>query len=224
MQKILGRLHIVLLCVCANAWAIQTNYVGIDDKYRVMHGKNTVNSAMRQVLPSTYNGAEIYYERRFDNNVGINVTFEQSQRKTETHVFSNNEDFLGTTQNSGDVTVFSNKVQAGQFNLVGYLNFLQKFEAIGQLGFLIMRTEMDGTLTASGVTTNLAPSRSYAFIPRVGLGLQYFIFKYVGLRASAAWEDTGLYRLKITNQDGLRSTIRPFNDSWCFTGGIVVKF
>lgn len=209
---------------CSNACLATTNYLGIDYKHRNMNGHGTNTYTMLDVLPSSYNGAEIYYARRYDSNVGFDIGYEQSQNKGQTYYFASNDTFLGVPQNAGDYTVFHNRIKAVQVDLVGYVTFLFKVEAIGQLGFSIMQADMTATGTLSGITTDLAPSKTYNFVPRIGLGLQYFGSGYLGVRALVNWEQTNNYRLNITDEDGVRRTIAPFSQSWCFMLGLVAKF
>jgi hypothetical protein len=223
--KISSALFLILSCYLACATADEANYFGINYKYRYMRGDNTASYEMRQTLPSAYNGGEVYYAHRFKNDVGLSFGYEQSKIEKQIYAFTQNQIFITDKQNAGDVSVLSNRIQAGQFDLVGYITVFKDIEAIGQIGFSIMRADMNGTVQTSGVTTNIAPSRSYGFVPRVGLGLQYFFGNdRFGIRAMLDWEETGLYRLKVTDYDGVRRTIRPFDESWCGTAGLVIKF
>ena len=218
------KIGLLLILFTSNAAAATINYLGLDYKYRMMHGHATDTYSMRNVLPSTYNGAEIYYARRYDSNVGFSIGYEQSQNKSQTQYFNDDETFLGVPQSAGDYTIFHNRIRAVQFDLVGYVNFLLKLDAIGQLGFSIMQADMTALGTLSGITSNLAPSKTYNFVPRIGLGLQYFGTSNIGIRAMAIWEYTSNYRLNITDEDGLRRTIAPFSQSWCYVVGLVARF
>ena len=218
-------IFIYLLTISFFAIAADLNYVGIDYKYRSMRGNYTESYEMRSVLPSNYNEGQVYYARRFASGVGFDLTYEQSQNKQQTHVFSAQELFLGNPQHKGDVSVIFNKIIAGQFNLLGYANVTDNFEALGQLGLSIMHADMTGTLTSSGTLYNLSPGSTYKIIPRIGFGLQYFFAKFnFGIRGIVAWEGTDWYRLKMTDDDGIRYSIKPFKDSWCFIAGVVAKF
>lgn len=215
----------LLICMSYTVCALECNYFGVDYKYRHMHGRSSGGYSMRQSLPTNYNEGEIYYIHRFKSDVGINIGYEQSQNKKQTYVFSANQEFLGNPQYAGDVSYIRNKLQAAQFDMVGYIDFGKQIELLGQFGFSIMHADMSGTIRSLNITTNLAPSKSYAFIPRLSLGIQYFIMKSnIGIRLMGTWEGTRLYRLKMTDDDGVRHTIRPFNQSWCYSVGLVGKF
>lgn len=223
-NKIKALLFVTIFSASNAAFAI--NYFGIDYKYRDMNGHSSNTYTMRDVLGSSYNGAQVYYARRYDSNVGFDVGYEQSQNKSQTHVFSSGDTFLGVNQSAGASTVFSNRIRALQFDLVGYVNFVYKLEAIGQLGLSLMQADMTGTGTTNVITTNFAPSKTWNLIPRIGLGVQYFAFGSgnIGLRALVNWENTGSYRLKITDESGVRRTIGPFENSWSYMVGVVAKF
>lgn len=217
---------LALLLMSGKLIAAPINYLGVDYKYRTMNGHGNDTYTVRNALPSSYNGAQIYYARRYDSNIGFDVGYEQSQNKSQTQYFAAGETFLGVPQSAGDSTVFNNRIRAVQFDLNGYVDFFFKIEAVGQLGFSIMQADMTATGIMSGISMDLAPSKTYNFVPRIGLGLQYFDFgmRNIGIRAMAIWEDTSNYRLKITDEDGVRRTIVPFSQSWCYTVGLVFKF
>lgn len=216
----------VLLCAPCVVFAQAFNYVGVDYKYRRMDGRSSDLYSMRQALPTYYNEGEIYYIYRFEGGVGINIGYEQSQNKHKTSVFSANQKFLGSNaQSSGDISYISNRLQAVQFDMVGYLDLSKSIELLGQFGFSIMHAHMSGTITASGRTTSLSPSNNSDVIPRLNLGIQYFIMQSrYGIRLVGTWEGTNLYRLQMTDDDGVRYTIRPFKQSWCYSLGLVAKF
>lgn len=214
-----------LICICSTVFANAENYAGISYKYRSMHGHNTDTYDTRKILPKDYNGAEVFVAHRFDSDVGVHLGYEQSQNTLYTHVFSAGEQFLGPPQHAGDVSVTHTSIKALQLDMVGYLEFFKHIEAIGQFGFSIMHADMSGTITSAGVTTNLAPGKTYKFIPTLGIGLQYFIKgSKFGVRVLGDWEATNLYRLNMTDDDGVRYGIRPFKQSWCVTAGVVFRF
>lgn len=204
------------------------NYVGIDYKHRWMQGHQSNNYSMREVLPSIYDGAQIYYAHRFHSNVGFDVGYEQSSTETQIFGFPAGQQFLGVTQTAGSSLTFTNKLRAGQFDLVGYMSFFQNLELLGQLGFAVMQADMTGIGVLDGVTYNLAPNKTYNLIGRIGFAAQYFLFNFgckrFGVRASGTWEGTSNYRLNITDEAGRRREIAPFNHGWSYALGLVAKF
>lgn len=221
-------LFILLLGTNCTLMAGENHYIGVDYKYRWMQGHQSNNYSMREVLPSTYNGTQVYYARRYSSNVGFDIGYEQSRVETLSYSFPVGQEFLGVSQGPGNSTVFTNRIRAAQFDLVGYINFFQNLEAVGQLGFAIMQADMTGIGTLNGVALNLAPNKTYNFVGRIGFALQYFLFDLgtnrLGVRASGTWEGTGNYRLNITDEAGRRREIAPFNHGWSYALGLVAKF
>ncbi len=213
-----------LICASSIAIGAPVNYVGVLYKYRHMPGRSTSTYSTLNGIPSHYNGGEIFYAHRFENDVGIHLGYEQSARKQIDHAFNNGELFLGPVQQLGDYIATTTRVRAFQFNMVGYQDLFKKLEIIGQFGFSLIYADMLANIYTSGIAYNLAPSKGYKFVPTLSLGAQYFIANTnVGIRVLGDWEGTNLYRMKMTDDDGIRRTIRPFKQSWCVTAGLVFK-
>ena len=216
---------VVLLGLIGLSFAVSaSNYVGLDYKYRASQGRRAANYNVRQSMAKSFSSAEIYAIHRFDNNVGINVGYEQSANAKRNHTFAANELFLGNTQNSGDSSFTRIKIRAGHFDVVGFIDLNDKWEALGQLGVALMQFNIHGYTRVGGVTTSLAASQTYRFIPRIGLGLQYFPITHFGVRCLLNWEGTNMYRTYVTNDDGVRMSIRPYTQTASVALGIVGKF
>ena len=222
-----GKIKAALLLSLAsmNATAAEGNYVGVDYIHRVMMGRDRYAYAMRLVLPESYNGFQVYAAHRFDNDVGLSLGWEQSSISRQNHTFAANETFLGDTQSAGDRTSVSSRVQAINLDVTGYFDFFGSFEAVGSLGFALIRADMTGSTYAAGITRNMSPSRNFDnLIPRIGAALQYFTKYNIGMRIFGVWEGTNVYHMRFTDEDGLRLNIKPFKQSWQFGLGIVGKF
>lgn len=215
-----------LICACSISFAAPGNYIGTLYKYRHMPGRTTASYSTLQVLPSHYNGGEVYYAHRFDNDVAIRFGYEQSALKHIGYAFNANEPFIGPPQQVGDYSSINTRIRAFQFDMVGYQDFfLASLEVLGQFGFAMLNADMQAYLYTNGALYDLAPSKGYKFVPRLSLGAQYFFGRTkFGIRIMGDWEGTNLYRVKMTDDDGVRHTIRPFKQSWCVTAGLVFKF
>lgn len=211
-----------LVCACSSLSAKTENYLGASYKYRSMRGHSY---DMRLITPDYYHGGEVFYAHRFDNDVGVHIGYEQSKNTTYTHVFTSGQQLLGIPQVPGSISVTDTTIKALQLSMVGYIEIFKKIELIGQFGFSLMRAELSGTVTSAGVVHNLLPGSDIRFIPTLGFGMQYFLFNSMfGIRLLGDWESTNLYRLNITDADGVSSTVNPYKESWCFTVGVVVRF
>lgn len=226
MRNVVRYLGLVaLLLGSINVNAEIANYIGIDYNIRSMDGRDHDNYAMRLVLPDLYHGYEIYAAHRFNSDVGLSLGWEQTQYATQNHTFVNGENFLGDKQSAGDRTSIQARVEGIHLDVIGYYNFSDNFEAIGQLGLALMRVTMHAYAFAGGVTTNMAPSNNFDnLVPRISFGLQYFTRYKVGLRMMGSWQGTNMYNMSLTDEDGVRSKIKPFQQSWIFSIGIVGKF
>lgn len=213
-------LGLTTISFAANA----TNYLGLDYKMRSMQGHRATNYDLRQVLKKSYSSAEIYAAHRFDNNVGINIGYEQSKNAKQSHTFMQNELFLGATQNAGDKSFTNVKLKALHLDVNGYFQINPKLDLIGQLGVGLMQINIKGNTTVGAITTNLVTTHTYRAIPRIGMGMQYFIVKNFGIRALLNWEATNMYRIYMTDQDGVRRSVRPYKQSWALSLGIVGRF
>jgi hypothetical protein len=217
-------LGLLLTSMVVNA-ADPKNYVGIDYKIRSMKGRNLNSNVMSNIFPKSYSSTEVYAAHRFDNDVGLSIGLEKSKTEKKNYTFGAGELFMNDTESAGDRTSVRAHIQAAHFDVNGYYNFNEKFEAIGQLGLALMHVAMDASFTsAAGVTSNMGPSSNYQVIPRVGVGAQYFMWRNFGVRGLLNWEGTNMYRLKITDDDGIRRNIKAFRQSWSAVIGLVAKF
>lgn len=223
-MKITLKIILIICCSAISYGVSATNYVGIDYKFRSMKGKRTNTYSMRQVLPKSYTSGEVYFTHRFSNNVGLNLGVEQSQNKARNYTFSANELFLGDTQNAGDRTSTKTRIKALHLDVCGFFSQTSRFELLGQLGLALMQAKITGTITSSNITRDMNPSDSYKFVPRIGFGMQYFLGQNIGLRTMFNWEGTSMYRVKLTDEDGIRRKIKAFKQSWCLAFGIVGRF
>lgn len=211
-----------LVCICPSLYAVEENYLGVSYKYRSMRGHSY---DMRLITPDYYKGGEVFYAHRFASDIGVHVGYEQSQQAKYTHVYITGQQFLGVPQSPGAVSVTQTTIKALQLNMVGYLEIFKKIELIGQFGISLMRAELSGTVTSAGIVHNMLPGNDIRVIPTVSFGMQYFLFgSMFGIRLLGDWEATNLYRLNITDLDGVGATINPYKQSWCVTAGVVVRF
>jgi len=201
-----------------------TTYVGLDLKARAMKGRSAANYNMRQVLKKSFNSAEIYASYRGDNNVGLNLGFEKSSNANKNHTFVNNELFLGSTQSGGNRSFARAKIKALHLDVVGFYDIAPKWDAFGQLGVALMQVSIKGYTVAGSILTNFSDSRTYRLIPRVGLGVQYFPTKHLGFRGLVNWEATNIYRVYMTNNAGLRMSVKPYKQSGSVALGIIGRF
>jgi hypothetical protein len=214
----------MLICV-SSSYAKVSNYIGLDYNVRIMEGRDRYNYATSDVFPKTYHGFELYAAHRFDNDVGLSLSWEQTAYSDNSHVFSNGEHFIAIDQVAGNVARIQSRVEVIHFDVNGYFNVTDNFEVMGQMGLGLTRVTMHAYLTASGVTTNMMPSNNFDnLVPRVGLGLQYFSPWHIGIRASCNWQGMVVYNMSFLDEDGLRTKIKPFDQSWIFAIGIVGRF
>lgn len=213
-----------LLCSATAIASTPANYVGIDYLYRNMQGRNHNNSTMGNVLGHDYNSLDIYLAHRFNSDVGISLGYEESKTVKQNYTFSAGEMFLGDRQNAGDTSSMQTRLQEIHFDVNGYYNSTDNFELLGQLGLGLMRTNMQGSVVASNITTNLNPSNNFEIVPRISFGMQYLFGGKIGLRGLVSWEGTNMYVLKINDEDGSRMSIKPFKQSWTVGIGLVGKF
>ncbi len=128
-------------------------------------------------------------------------------------------------QTAGNVATIKSRVEVIHFDVNGYLNITEKLEALGQIGFGLTRVTMQAYLRANGLTYNLMPSNNFDnLVPRISFGMQYFLPWNIGIRAMFNWQGTVVYNMSFMDEDGLRTKLKPFDQSWIFSLGIVGKF
>jgi hypothetical protein len=221
MRIIVRVVSCMLLVACSSSYATKANYMGIDYNVRRMEGRDRYNYATSQVFPRTYHGVEVYAAHRFDNDVGLGISWEQTAFADNSYVFANNQQFINVLQSAGNVATIKSRVEVIHFDVNGYYNFTENFEALGQIGFGLTRITMEAYLLSGGVLFNMMPSNNFDnLVPRVSFGLQCNI----GIRALFNWQGTVVYNMSFMDEDGVRVKIKPFDQSWIFGIGIVGRF
>lgn len=217
------KIILILFCVIVSNTSLANSFIGADIKYAWMPGKKTPDYSLKRVLPKNYLAGELYYSYIFRNDVGLNFAYERYGNRTKNHIFSAGETFLGDTQNAGDTTNTKARIQIYHIDMLGFYE-KKSLSFVGQLGLAIMQAKITGSITTGGVTTNLNPSNSYRVVPRIGLGVQYFAFSNFGMRAMLNWLGSNMYRISITDEDGIRYRVKAFSQSVSFGIGLVARF
>lgn len=190
-----------------------------------MKGRDRDNYAMNEAFPRTYHGCEVYLAHRFDNDVGISAGWEQTAFSDHSFEFTGTQNFLNGLQPAGSRVYVESRVEVAHFDVNGYYNFTDNLEALGQIGVGLTRVTAHMYLYNSGVVTNMMPSNNFDnWVPRVSLGLQYFTPWNIGIRTMFNWQGTIVYNMSLMDEDGIRTKIKAFDQSWIFSLGIVGRF
>jgi hypothetical protein len=168
-------------------------YVGLEYKYQIMKGKDDWS----KVLPKNFHNLGIFVGDRFMKNVGVELGYERSLRKTKDASFAVTDTFFGG--NPGAATTTSAKVRLSSFHLdlMGYMPLGDDdFELIGTIGLASAKPKVD--ISNNPTTGFETVSGKRKTLPRIGFGAQYQEEgSMFGVRGLVRWEGTSRLRANL---------------------------
>jgi len=195
----------------------ETNpYIGLEYKQTWMKGKGD----WANILPKSYPGASLFVGSRFNENVGIELGYSSTKRKSKS---SSTQSLNGVMLNNGANVSGSTKVKVygAYFDINGYLPIDQQFDLIGSVGVALNKAKISyaSNLAAGDVSTK---SR---VLGRLGFGAQAMVNEWVGVRAMARWENNSrLHKGGTIQFDNKSVPAKIFKDAGSLSLGAFVKF
>jgi len=208
-------IKIILFILVGNANAAPMDdtipFVGADFEWVNMRGKNDWG----QVLPKLNPGGNVYIGARFYKYIGLEFGYVGTGNLSKTTTFAPGSTFF-TTPVGGTSVTYKLGVNGWHLNVLGYLPVGNCTDLILSAGYATLKTRLKQTIP---FTMRLdGPHRGLA---RVGLGAQYQVTDFVGIRALAYWMQTS--RLQITNV-AFPISNKPFHDAYSLAIGFFFNF
>jgi len=205
----------------ANAVALERStlqpYVGLDLEVKELRFKE---NGGKDLFAKRYPQGNIYAGIKFNENVGLELGYEQSAHKKKNKDVAPGENMIGainTTTNTFN-RKFTSKINGFHVDVIGFFKPMadyetQLFASIG-LGLkqVKLKTEILGI---NGIAYADALKQSYdrnfkkrKAIMRAAVGVQHMVTDCVGLRATFGWENTARFK-NLVSKEAPSSTTQP---------------
>lgn len=202
--------------------------IGVDYYQAWMKGKGDWSRLSTKSFP----GVSVYVGARFCDNLGIEIGYDTSSRKSRAWTLPAGTSFFGQTVPAGGLTG-STKIRrsGGHIDLIGYLPICECWDLTGHVGFGWVQPKINMTVavpaspnTSIGSALTSISGKSKGVF-RLGVGLSYMVTECVGLRAKVGWEGTNSLRVKGNSAFyGIGMNTKGFKSSTTATVGAFVKF
>ena len=187
-------------------------YVGLEYKYQVMKAK----SDWSKVAPKNFHNLGLILGSKFHKNVGVEVGYERSNKKSKDATFAATDTFFGV---GGVAATTKAKVRLSSFHfdVMGYMPMgCDDFNLIGTVGLASTKPKVDVSSALGGFGS---VSGKRKVIPRIGFGAQYQEEgSMFGVRGLLRWEGTSKLRANL----GSLTTVFPEASSKIYKSAISV--
>lgn len=202
-------------------------FIGVDYYHVLMKGERNYG----QIFPKNFPGATIYVGTKLHNCLGIEIGYDWSNQKSRKWALPSDSIFFSSVVRTHGISG-TTKIRrtGGHLDILGYLPVADCFEIFGSLGYGWVQARIHTTLNVpatSGVTSSAISSLTDKGrgVLRVGLGGNYFLNDYVGVRIKLGWETTSRLRVQgNTNFSALGFSTKVWKDSITGAIGTFVKF
>lgn len=213
----------------ADFFADLSPFIGVDYYQAWMKGKDGYG----KLFQKSYPGASIYIGSRFCENFGFELGYDWSGHKKKDWNIASGTTFFGTTNTSSFSGTAKVRRTGGHLDLLGYLPVIDCFDIFGSIGYGWVESKIDISnvamvngrplsTVASGVSSLSGKGRS---VLRLGIGANYMVTDYVGLRAKLGWETTSNLRVHFNGAGAaINMSSKGFKDSATLVAGAFVKF
>ena len=165
-------------------------YVGLEYKYQVMKAK----SDWSKVAPKNFHNLGLILGSKFHKNVGVEVGYERSNKKSKDANFAGTDTFFG--EPAAGATKAKVRLSSFHFDVMGYMPMgCDDFNLIGTVGLASTKPKIDVSPAGNGLDT---VSGKRKVIPRIGFGAQYQEEgSMFGVRGLLRWEGTSRLRANL---------------------------
>lgn len=190
--------------ICGINWCdyVKTSYGGFRYGWRSMGFKNSYGEDM---FPKNYQQYSLFAGTRLSDIWGLELSFFSTSNEKRTAAIPNGETELGIsnftngTNNTYDTQV---KLYGGTLQLLASAPVTQRVRiyASGGLGIGRMQIDIDLTSVNNAQPTNAQLNNNRVReslvkpYPVVGAGIDWRVWKHLGLRADFAWEDSQIFK------------------------------
>lgn len=198
--------------------------IGADINWSHIEGKDWDG-----IFSESFTGGDVYAGVKFQENFGINVGYEWTERKHHDFSIPNNSTDAGGIRNNTGATVTGTskaEINGPYIDLMGYWCLTNCVDLFGSIGVAFLNANLDiapnGALNTAYTQGLSAITGDDKAVLRIGVGIRGMVNNWFGVRAKVGWENTE--RLRLTDNRGNGFSTKPFKDRWMFGVGIFTKF
>lgn len=177
-------------------------------------------------LPKSYPGLTVYLGAKFCENLGFELGYDTSTRRSTSFSIPAGTSFGGITANTNVSGSARLRRSGGHIDLVGYWPFMDCFELFGTIGYGWIQPKIDFTSTTalgnlSGLNGLSLRGRS---VFRLGIGTNYMLTDCIGARLKLGWESGSNHRFRNATFNGVNFNQRAFRSAFTLAVGVFAKF
>jgi len=201
-------------------------HIGVDWKYWGAKPKNNQAEYFKETWPDISNALSFYVGSRVNGFFGFDLGYEQSTTKEERHIFDGTQTFLTSNlvpMDDASHTEVRLKAWYAHFNF--YWEMARNLELIGMVG---LSTQKPDThifyTTAAGAATEISQSTKSKAAARLGIGMQYNPWWFLGLKAMVMFDQMSRLNYEGQNINQNFFSIKPYKNATSFHLGFVFSY
>lgn len=212
---------------CDEAFIELFPYLGVDLYYAHMRAK----ASYRSLFPSNYLSGSLYAGVKFHPNLGFELGYDWSRKKSANWTLSRGLPVFGSVANrtfSGQTKI---RRSGAHLDLVGFLPIWECLEFIAYFGAGWVQPKIETTMSikpgaaepnSSAIASLTGESRA---LLRLGVGVRYMLTDLLGIRGKLGYEATSMLRVKGNSYfQQLGYGTRPFSRTGSLSLGLFYKF
>lgn len=180
------------------------------------------------IFPKAYPGVTLYLGGRFCDNIGFEIGYDTSSRKSRHWELNRSMTVFRGTPGillRGDTKI---RRSGAHFDLIGYWPLVECFELFGTIGVGWVQASINSSINnisdpvASALVTTSVKGRT---LLRLGLGVNYMLTDTIGVRFKGGYETTSSLRARGNNAfTNLGFNTKPFKGTGTLAAGLFYRF
>ena len=200
-------------------------HIGIDWKYWGAEPKNKQWEYYKDTWPDISNALSFYAGSRVNGFFGFDLGYEQSTTKEKPHLFDGTQTFLTSIPApAGDSSKVEVRLKAWYANFNFYWEMVRNLELIGMVGLSNLKPDTHIFYVNAGQATEISQKTPSKASARLGLGMQYNPWWFLGLKAMVVFDQ--ISRLNYEGHDVNNNffSIKPYKNATSFHLGFVFSY
>jgi hypothetical protein len=199
-------------------------HVGIDYKYWGARAGASPGNDETHLFPTINSALNFYVGTRINGIWGLDLGYEQSEKKEKTATFNGAYSIFGDLESAGDWATAIVRLKAGHLDASFYWEIYQAFELVFMGGIAYLKPDTQINYYSSNSNFFTLEKVKSKWVGRGGFGAQYNPVPCIGLRALLHFDGTQRIEYIGNDEDGAPYDIRPYKSATSFYVGAVYSF